>query len=609
MSYSDKISTGEELIQINLNTSNELKKQENIIKDPNKPNPIKNILLISVPRLSIKQLTDEFKSTVSLGTQSKPTDKSHYEIYPPLGLLYLSSMFKEKKNVDVQVFDMHLHCIQMLQNNTRVDWEKIIDDAIKKYKPDLVGLSNMFGASFEGTRFVGETIKKHYKDIIVVCGGVHMTGLANNNDENLKFADFICLNESEYHFLWLVEYLNNEKDTLTGVVLVNNKTLLRNEADLIPGSHVVQDLDTLPIPDFGAVDLKNYYKYGILSGAQTIDYDTPLATMQTVRGCIARCSFCAVRSFNGLGVRMHSSRRVLEEIDLLYNKFGIRHVDFVDDDFTYDRQRVMEITDAIINRDYNFTWSIGNGVRLGSLDEEMLKNMEKSGCTYLSFGIESGDDEILRQMKKPLTLEILRDKVKLLDICPKIYYRANFITGYPGETKEQLQKTMDVAEKYPWDWNLFSICKPLPDTDLWNELLENNADFEGVGNNTDQDYNYSSYEGKVFNDAGDEYIFNTSYDFNLKSNFRNNKNLNGRNVVRAVKDFERIVAKVENHAFAWNCLAIGYKKLKQYEKSEYALKKTMEIVSESSFWSKKFVKHQFLIDDPSCTLPISNLTA
>ena len=607
MSCSNKIVTGEELIQIKPNVTQQLKKEKRLVKYSSKPNPIKNILLINIPRLTIKQLNDEFQSTLSFGTQSKPTAKTHYEIYPPLGLLYLSSMFKEKNNVDLQIFDMHLNCIQMLQKNTIVDWKKVVDDAIKKYKPDLVGISSMFGASFEGTKFVGETIKKHYKDIIVVCGGVHMTGLANNNDENLKFADFICLNESEYHFLWLVEYLNNEKDTLTGVV-VNNKTLLRNEADLIPGSHVVQDLDTLPIPDFGCVDLKNYYKYGILSGAQTVDYDTPLATMQTVRGCIARCSFCAVRSFNGLGVRMHSSKRVLEEIDLLYNKFGIRHVDFVDDDFTYDRQRVMEITDSIIDRDYNFTWSIGNGVRLGSLDEEMLKNMEKSGCTYLSFGIESGDDEILRQMKKPLTLEILREKVKLLDICPKIYYRANFITGYPGETKEQLQKTMDVAEKYPWDWNLFSICKPLPDTDLWNELLENNADFEGVGNNTDQDYNYSSYEGKVFNDAGNEYIFNTSYDFNLKSNFRNNKNLKGRNVLRAIKDFERIVAKVNNHAFAWNCLAIGYRKLKQYEKSEYALKKTMEIVSESSFWREKFVKHQFLIDDPSCTLPISNLT-
>ena len=604
MSYSNNTLTNEGLIQIKPNVIEQIKKEKPSVEYSSKPDTIKTILLINIPRLTVKQVNDQFESAVSLGTQAKPTAKTHYEVYPPLGLLYLSSMFREKSNVDVHVFDMHFKSIRMLQKNIRVDWEKMIDDAIKEYQPDLVGLSSMFGASFEGTKIVGEAIKRHSKNIIIVCGGVHMTGLANNNDENLKFADFICLNESEYHFLWLVEYLNNEKDTITGVA-VNNKSLLRNEADLLPGFHVVQDLDTLPIPDFGAVDLKNYYKYGILSGAQTIDYDTPLATMQTVRGCIARCSFCAVRSFNGLGVRMHSSSRVLKEIDLLYNKFGIKHVDFVDDDFTYERERVMEITDGLIDRDYNFTWSIGNGVRLGSLDEEMLKNMEKSGCTYLSFGIESGDDEILRQMKKPLTLEILRDKVKLLDLCPKIYYRANFITGYPGETKEQLQKTMDVAEKYPWDWNLFSICKPLPDTDLWNELLENNADFEGVGNNTDQDYNYSSYEGKVYNDAGDEYIFNTSYDFNLKSNFKNNKNLNGRNIKRAVKDFERIVAMVENHAFAWNCLAIGYKKLKQYEKSEHAIKKTVEIVRKSNFWKEKFVKHQFLIDDPSYTLPIS----
>ncbi len=265
----------------------------------------------------------------------------------------------------------------------------------------------------------------------------------------------------------------------------------------------------------------------------------------------------------------------------------------------------MEITDGLIDRNYDFTWSAGNGIRLGSLDEELLKNMEKSGCTYVSFGIESGDDDILRQMKKPLTLKILEDKVKLLDICPGIYYRANFITGYPGETKEQLEKTMDVARKYPWDWNLFSICKPLPDTDLWNELLENNASFEGVGNNTDAEYNLSSYEGKVFNDSGDEYIFNTSYDFNLESNFKKNKNLEGRNIERSVKDFERIIAKVDDHGFAWNCLAIGYKKLEQYEKSEHALKKTMEIFKKNKFWHEKFIQHEFMIDDPSCTLSIA----
>ncbi len=163
MSCSNKIVTGEELIQIKLNVTQQLKKEKRLVKYSSKPNPIKNILLINIPRLTIRQLNDEFQSTLSLGTQSKPTAKTHYEIYPPLGLLYLSSMFKEKNNVDLQIFDMHLNCIQMLQKNTIVDWKKVVDDAIKKYKPDLVGISSMFGASFEGTKFVGETIKKHYK--------------------------------------------------------------------------------------------------------------------------------------------------------------------------------------------------------------------------------------------------------------------------------------------------------------------------------------------------------------------------------------------------------------------------------------------------------------
>lgn len=134
--------------------------------------------------------------------------------------------------------------------------------------------------------------------------------------------------------------------------------------------------------------------------------------------------------------------------------------------------------------------------------------------------------------------------------------------------------------------------------------MENNANFEGVGNRPNQDYGFSSYGGMVNTDDENEYVFNTTYDYNLLINFKNNKNLKGRNVERAVKDFERIVKKVQNHAFAWNCLAIGYKILKQYKNSEEALKKTMEIVSANNFWRKKFVQHEFLIDD-SYVLPIS----
>ena len=164
--------------------------------------------------------------------------------------------------------------------------------------------------------------------------------------------------------------------------------------------------------------------------------------MQTVRGCTARCTFCSVRNFNGFGVRTHSPERVLKEIEILYNKFGIRHIDFVDDDFTVSRSRVVEICKMLIEKKYNLTWSIGNGIRLGTLDDELLTYMADSGCTYFSLGIESGDDKMLKEMKKPLTLKILNQKAPLLEKHTRIYYRANFITVL-DETPEQLNRTLN----------------------------------------------------------------------------------------------------------------------------------------------------------------------
>ena len=106
------------------------------------------------------------------------------------------------------------------------------------------------------------------------------------------------------------------------------------------------------------VDIKNYYKHGILSAAQTVAYDTPLATMQTVRGCTARCTFCSVRNFNGFGVRTHSPDRVLKEIEILYKKFGIKHIDFVDDD-----SGALSGNPSCKMLIEKYNWSIGNGVR------------------------------------------------------------------------------------------------------------------------------------------------------------------------------------------------------------------------------------------------------
>ena len=127
--------------------------------------------------------------------------------------------------------------------------------------------------------------------------------------------------------------------------------------------------------------IEKYHEYGRVASVQRYGSEN-LSTyvVQTVRGCVAKCSFCTVRSFYGKGVRSYSAKRVLEEIDYLYNDLGIRQFDIIDDDFSYDRKRTLEICNGLIKRNYDLNWSILNGIRLGTLNEEVIHAMVNAKC-------------------------------------------------------------------------------------------------------------------------------------------------------------------------------------------------------------------------------------
>ncbi len=543
---------------------------------------VSKILLINTPRLTLKQLNEYSERS-----------KYYWEVYPPLGFMYISAAVKNEIDYsEIKVLDLHIESIKKSQKNQTVDWLEMTEDCMKSFEPDMVAISVMFGASFESAQCVGKFLRKNYPDLVIASGGVHVTGIVKEKNNGLEFNDFVIIKESEKHFPQLIKYLNEETDLVNGVIPIKTNKVRKDE-HFTKDTDTIEHVDELPIPDYGIVDIKNYYKHGILSAAQTVAYDTPLATMQTVRGCTARCTFCSVRNFNGFGVRTHSPERVLKEIEILYDKFGIRHIDFVDDDFTVSRSRVIEICKMLIEKKYNLTWSIGNGIRLGTLDDELLTYMADSGCTYFSLGIESGDDKMLKEMKKPLTLKILNQKAPLLEKHSRIYYRANFITGYPDETPEQLNRTFECAKNFSWDWCLFSLCKPLPDTELYNKLLENKFEdtkFSG-GKKKNEAYNFQEHAGIVADE--ERKIFELTYDKNLEINFKLNKNLQGRHIKRAISDFERVTKLSESHAFAWNCLAIGYEKMQLQEKVKFAKNKTKEIVNNSSYWRNKFERLEF----------------
>jgi len=537
---------------------------------------ISKILLINTPRVTLDVLNHSDKKVLR-----------YINVYPPLGLLYLSAVLKKYlSDVELEIFDLHFESLKKAQTNGHVCWDEMCDEKVKQFGPDLVGISTMFGASYDAAKLIGAHIKSN-NNIVLVAGGVHVTAMATGNDNSLGFCDFVCMHESEFHFLELVNYLNGRTNKIHGVVPVN-KQLLRNQDDVLSELNVIEELDTLPYPDYDSIDISQYYKIGTLAASQTISYDTPFATILTARGCRAHCKFCSVRSFSGGSVRAHSPRRVLEEVDILYNKYGIRHIDIQDDDLTFDKNRMIEIANGLIKRSYQLTWSDANGIRLGTLDDELLDKMAASGCTFVALGIESGDPDILKQMRKPLTLKILEKNGPLLGRHPEIYYRAGFMTGFPGETYEECQRTFEIARKYPWDWCQFSICQPLPNTELYNDLLENKSGHTEKGTEFSTDYKYATPGGISDDEDRQLEIFNQTYNYNLILNFKLNKNLVGRNVDRAVRDFERIINMVDNHAFAWNCLSIGYEKLGLDKKSVHAKQKTQEILNTSEFWINKF---------------------
>jgi radical SAM superfamily enzyme YgiQ (UPF0313 family) len=198
---------------------------------------------------------------------------------------------------------------------------------------------------------------------------------------------------------------------------------------------------------------------------------SPVATIITTRGCPFACRFCASALNTGKIVRSRSPRHVIQEIKLLACDFGIKEMHIMDDNFTFDKQHVMEICQGIINEDLDISIAMPNGIRLDSVDEEMLCSMKKAGFYSLGFGIESASDTTLKYVCKGITLSLIKEKIKL---CKKIGFQTVgfFILGFPNETVRDNYNTGRFPDEIGLDFASFGNFTPLPGTSLYSELVK-----------------------------------------------------------------------------------------------------------------------------------------
>jgi len=369
-------------------------------------------------------------------------------MYPPLGLIALAAYLEQKG-----------HSVSIYDNNTENQDNQEITKLIKKKSPQVVGLGIM-SVNVKRALATAQAIKNYSKDIIIIAGGVHPTIEPNQILENPNI-DFIIRGEGEITTNELINAIEKKEknfETIPGIGFKkNNKIVLTSNRELI------KNITSLPIPAYSLLDIKRY--------RAPYTSRTPFMIMTRSRGCPFLCTFCGVSKMFGHRYRVQDPERSIQEVDYLINQLGVKEIGFKDSEFTLAPKNVEDFCDLLIEKNYDLIWNC-NG-RVNHADHRMLSKMKQAGCTTITYGIESGDQKILDNMKKQITIEEIENAVK---VSKKIGLKVvgNFMIGNPGDTKETINKTIRFSKKLNLDYAYFGFTTPFPGTELREQALSNN---------------------------------------------------------------------------------------------------------------------------------------
>jgi len=300
--------------------------------------------------------------------------------------------------------------------------------------------------------------KLHNNEMRVVLGGTQPTFMPKYTMDKTN-ADFLVMGEAETTMADLADALdkNISCDTIPGLITRTN---------LNPAERPFTDnLDEFPFPDWEQIDPTKYKKAP--HGGFIKNY--PYAPIVSTRGCPYRCTFCASPKLSQRKIRFRSPENVVAEIKLLKEKFGIKEIHFEDDNLTLKRDHAKKICELLIEQNIKVNWACPNGIRADKLDDELAALMKKAGCYYVAFGIESGNQEILNNVKKDTTLEKIEQGVRIANKAG-IMTQGFFIFGLPGETEQTIENTIQFAKKIPLTRAQFLLLDVMPGTELWDTM-------------------------------------------------------------------------------------------------------------------------------------------
>ena len=386
----------------------------------------------------------------------------------PLGLLYIAAVL-DKAGYKTEILDAFITDSLFRKIGDIIEvgmYHGRIAEEIRRKKPDIVGITNPFTSQVENAIRVANIVKAIDPNILTVIGGPHVSAVPIEFLEEAKNVDIAVIGEGEYTMLDIVRFFEGYKkiNEVQGIAYRKDETVALNSP-----RPFIKNLDDLPYPAYHLVEMEQYLN------PEKIEYRSfkdRAISMITSRGCPLNCSFCAVHLHMGKMFRAHSVNYVIDHIDHVVNKYRVRNIFFEDDNLTLDLKRFEAICDKIIEKNIKINWETPNGIRADYLTLNLLKKMKKSGCQSVFFGIESGDQFVLDNIiDKCLKL---KDIIKVAKMCKKIGLKtgAFYIIGFPGEKKENMMKTVELALRLKREFDVgmhLFIATPSYGTRLYEE--------------------------------------------------------------------------------------------------------------------------------------------
>jgi radical SAM superfamily enzyme YgiQ (UPF0313 family) len=335
---------------------------------------------------------------------------------PPLGLAFIAAALEEA-GVDVRIVDMVTHPLD------RGRLETVLED----FEPHIVGATAVT-MTFHGAVRALRDIKAIIPDVLTIMGGPHVTFTPQDTLKQVPELDLIVMGEGDVTIIEVVNELHNGRNwsSVRGLAFRG----AGGEVTITPAQDIV-DVNELPQPARHLLPLGRYRALKM-----------PIS-ITTARGCPFPCIFCSARDMAGAKIRNRAAKIVVDELEDLAG-LGFHQINIADDLFTGRKRHCLAVCDEIIARGLKINWSCYS--RVDTINPDMLARMKDAGCTTMAFGIESANEEMLKRVRKGITIPKTIEAVKMC-VEAGIDPHCSFILGLPGETQETLQETLAFCEK------------------------------------------------------------------------------------------------------------------------------------------------------------------